>query len=128
MLAVLLDLLCRFCDQSVNLAPMFLSSDRVVSSRERVAAGRRPCTHRTGCDWQCSAKPVHEPDDGPQREGEEAEDHTYIVVRAHFVVSCLGSRAALRPGEQKGPSVSSLAYAASWTIFCFFFMIAGGAK
>jgi hypothetical protein len=125
---VLLDLLCRFCDQSVNLAPMFLSSDRVVSSRERVAAGRRPCTHRTGCDWQCSAKPVHEPDDGPQREGEEAEDHTYIVVRAHFVVSCLGSRAALRPGEQKGPSVSSLAYAASWTIFCFFFMIAGGAK
>jgi hypothetical protein len=38
MLAVLRDLLCRFCDQSADLAPMLLSFDRAAGQGKACVA------------------------------------------------------------------------------------------
>src|ERR1700730_8878665 len=74
---------------------------RTISTRFHIRVATVKAVHvmwgPTGINLRVGSEPLHEPDQGPHKEGEGAEDQTYVVVLAHLP---LYIKAAPRPGGQ----------------------------
>src|SRR5580704_5513948 len=71
---------------------------RTISTRFHIRVATVKAVHvmwgPTGINLRVGSEPLHEPDQGPHKEGEGAEGHTYVIVLAHLP---LRIRAAPRP-------------------------------